>query len=480
MSGENTPLLSDNNNNKSSGTPRDGDNIEDTQRQRRRDRHYTHHYNHYHAQGQACNTRCDSAIDLLATAEAETPDLLAERPGQGSSFLAYVNVVCIVAGSGTLALPYTLKLAGWIGVGILILSLIMSIYAANVLVKCLYYDGKTRLSSYQEVGRHAFGRGGSMAVWFFYTTTVIGVPVMFLILAGTELKNIVVGTDIDVKGWIWICAAIVAVPFVCFKSLKEVAITSVLGALATLVLVVVVVRGSILDLGNPIYANVLHNLMVFAHLPTAVASMSMCFGGNVIYIHVEESMRYPKSWNRVVAAALCTCTVLYLATAIPGYLAYGDLAESPILNNLPKDVFTTIGTVVIIIHVLFTAPIPLTSLALEIERLFAITIEFRGATTERFLRTLLRLTIIAVCGTIACTVPYFGDFLALLGALSNCTLAFVLPVACYVKLVGWRAGMKWGEVVWCFGVLVVGVVGAVVGSFDAVRALKEDFERDHP
>lgn len=139
---------------------------------------------------------------------------------------------------------------------------------------------------------------------------------MFLILAGTGLKPMF-ALDISARSWIWICAIIVAVPFVLIKTMKEAVITSVLGALATVVLVVVAVRGSILDLDNPVYADVNHNLVIFSHFPTAVASISICFGGNVIYVHVEESMRYPKSWNRVVTGALCTCTIFYLAVAIP-------------------------------------------------------------------------------------------------------------------------------------------------------------------
>ncbi|KAF9347687.1 hypothetical protein BGX26_000849 [Mortierella sp. AD094] len=91
-------------------------------------------------------------------------DLLAKRPKQGSSLSAYANILCAVAGTGTLSLPYALKMGGWIGVGVLILSLLMSIYAAILLMKCLYYDGRQRLSSYQEVGRHAFGRTGLIAV----------------------------------------------------------------------------------------------------------------------------------------------------------------------------------------------------------------------------------------------------------------------------------------------------------------------------
>jgi amino acid permease len=333
-----------------------------------------------------------------------------------------------------------------------------------------------RLSSYQEVGQHAFGRTGLIAVWFFYGTTVIGVPVMFLILAETGLKN-VVDADIGTKTWIWICAALVAIPFLSMKTMKDVALTSTFGALATVVMVVVAVRGSILDIHNPVYEDVKHSFVILAHLPSAVATISMCFGGNVIYIHVEESMRYPKSWNRVVAAALGTCSIFYLVTAVVGYLAYGDLAESPIFNNLPQDTFTKIGTVVIVFYVLLTAPMLLTSLALEIERQASITIESRGKVMERIYRTALRTAIIGVCGFIACTVPYFGDFWSLLGALSNCTLIFVLPTLCYAKLIGLRH-MPWYESVWCAVIVAVGIVCAVIGSIDAAKALKRDFEND--
>ncbi|KAG0305088.1 hypothetical protein BGZ98_004615 [Dissophora globulifera] len=405
-------------------------------------------------------------------------DLLAERPEQGSNFLAYANVVCVVAGTGTLGLPYALKMGGWIGVGILLLSLIMSVYTAILLMRCLYYNGKYRLSSYQEIGRHAFGRVGLVAVWFFHTSIVLGAPIMYLILAGTEMKSLITGADISTTVWIWICAAVVAVPFVLMKTLKEVAVMSVFGALATVILVIVAVRGSIVDMNNPAYANVHHDNVIWANLPTTVASISICFGGNVVYIHVEEAMRHPKSWNRVVAAALGTCCVLYLATAIPGYITYGNLAESPILNNLPKDVFTKVGTVVIIIHVILAAPILLTSFALEFERLTDITVARRGKIMERVYRTLTRLAVVGICGGIACTVPYFDNFLSLLGALGNCTLIFILPILCYFKLIGWRQ-MKWYELIWCAIIVIIGAVSAVIGSVDAIKALKVSFETDH-
>lgn len=50
-----------------------------------------------------------------------------DRSKQGSSFTAFFNVVCVVAGTGALGLPYALSQGGWIGLFILGLSWILSV-----------------------------------------------------------------------------------------------------------------------------------------------------------------------------------------------------------------------------------------------------------------------------------------------------------------------------------------------------------------
>jgi amino acid permease len=50
-----------------------------------------------------------------------------DRSKQGSSFTAFFNVVCVVAGTGALGLPYALAQGGWIGLFILGLSWILSV-----------------------------------------------------------------------------------------------------------------------------------------------------------------------------------------------------------------------------------------------------------------------------------------------------------------------------------------------------------------
>ncbi|KAG0358661.1 transmembrane amino acid transporter protein-domain-containing protein [Gamsiella multidivaricata] len=406
-------------------------------------------------------------------------DLLAERPSQGGNISAFFNIVCVVAGTGTLGLPYSLAKGGWIGVGILVLSMIMSIYTGILIIKCIYYNGHTRLASYQEIGQQAFGRIGLIAVWFFHTSIVLGAPVMYFILSGTEIRGLTQAhVNISDKVWIWICCGVVSIPFMLMKTLKEVSLLSIFGVIATAVLVGVTMVESAVDYKNH-KDTVKYDAAILRNLPLAVATISVCFGGNVVYMHVEESMRYPRAWNKVLIWAMIACCFMYAMVAIPGYLTYGPDATSPILSSLPEGASRKVATITIVAHVLLAAPVLMTSFALEVERVMSISVEQRGVVKERIYRTIVRLIIMGVVGGIACLVPFFDSFLSLLGALGNCMLIYVLPIGFYWKLFGWRQ-MRWYELVWCGIILVIGLLSCVIGSIDAIKDLHRDFTQGRP
>jgi amino acid permease len=63
----------------------------------------------------------------LAESEYDPLEFGIDRSKQASSFTAFFSVVCVVAGTGALGLPYALAQGGWIGLFILGLSWILSI-----------------------------------------------------------------------------------------------------------------------------------------------------------------------------------------------------------------------------------------------------------------------------------------------------------------------------------------------------------------
>jgi amino acid permease len=61
---------------------------------------------------------------------------------------------------------------------------------------------------------------------------------------------------------------------------------------------------------------------------------------------------------------------------------------------------------------------------------------------------------------IACTVPHFGSLMSLIGAFGNCTLIFIFPVVCNLKLTGFRNKPIY-ELAWYALIFLLGVVGLV-------------------
>ena len=131
---------------------------------------------------------------------------------------------CVVAGSGTLGIPYAIQQGGWITVLLLILSAIMSIYANIKLIECLYHDNKSRRISMSQVAYDAFGKFGLVVTSFFFNSLSIGCPILFLILSGENFQTLFndnFGINLGMENWIFICATLMCVPFVLLKTMKE-------------------------------------------------------------------------------------------------------------------------------------------------------------------------------------------------------------------------------------------------------------------
>ncbi|RKP07202.1 transmembrane amino acid transporter protein-domain-containing protein [Thamnocephalis sphaerospora] len=411
----------------------------------------------------------------LSSAEADRQEEQAHRTG--SSFGAYFNIICVIAGTGTLQLPLAMHQGGWIGLLLIVMSGVMAIYTGNLLIRCLYINPGQRLAGYAAVGEQAFGRVGRYVVMFFNYAIMLGVGCIYIMLTGTQTYSLLKDAGIEVlseRAWIAVAGAIVLVPLVLLKSLKEAALLSVFGTLTTMVVVVVAAALSIIDIHKPDHAPAHHVFVNPSQLAIALASISFSFGGNVIYPHVEATMRHPGSWSRVLTYAVFTIMGIYMVIAIPGYLAYGDQAQSPIFLNLPKGAATTSATILITIHVILAAPILLTSFALDVERSWGIEVKRLGRAKEFIYRAAVRATTVTALTVIAMVVPFFGDFMSLLGAFANCMVVFVLPVVCYLRLFGWRS-VRVVELAWCTLVIAVGLFGCVLGAIDAIKALHKDF-----
>ncbi|KAF9578529.1 hypothetical protein BGW38_005620, partial [Lunasporangiospora selenospora] len=312
---------------------------------------------------------------------------------------------------------------------------------------------------------------------------IFGCAVIYIILSATlleEMLDTLASVHKPIYVYIAVCTTFVWLCLISTKSMKEVALLSILGTCATLGVVLITVGVSIHEITAHVSQTpIVHKFVDWSRLPIAFATMSFAYGGNVVYPHVEQSMAHPRQWNRVVWTALSFCFVMYLAIGISGYLAFGTETVNPILENLPQGAWTTMANSLITLHVLLAAPIMLTSMSMMVESFISTrSPRFQqGSTVEQFLKRAVPRTIIMFfAGLIASIVPYFGDMMDLLGALTVCLLVFILPVLFYYRLGGLKAA-GWVHRIWAGFIALVGFGAMCMGTIDALRHLAGDLKR---
>jgi amino acid permease len=124
-------------------------------------------------------------------------------------------------------------------------------------------------------------------------------------------------------------------------------------------------------------------------------------------------------------------------------------------------------------HVVLAYPIPLNPVSLQIERMLGIDKQVgrRELISRIFTRTLLVLLSVFI----ASVVPYFGDILQLVSALSIVVVAFVFPPWFYYLLYRHR-GLAWSQIILMSSIAVLGIAASVVGVYFAIKGLIHDIQ----
>lgn len=352
----------------------------------------------------------------------------------------------------------------------------MAVYSGIILIRCLYYKPGQRLHDYKAIGTAAFGWPGYIVASSLHTLNLFGCPALYLVLASDNMSRLLEGTagELTYKIWVVIWGVFLLIPSLILKTLKEVTAIAAIGALCTMMAVfVVLIQGPMTRNASPV--EVVHDGVIWEGFPVALATIAFSFGGNNTYPHVEHALKKPHQWKYAVMAGLSTCTCLYFLTAVPGYWSFGRNTMSPIYNSLPEGVGRMLSMIVMTIHVILAIPIYTTSFSLEFEKFSNCSEERWGKFGAWVGRAIIRTCTMGILVILACFIPFFDDFMGLIGALANCGLVFLLPVICYLRLTGVR-NKPWYELAFALLTIFLGIIGCVFGTIDAIKSLVRDFQ----
>ncbi|KAJ2646325.1 hypothetical protein IWW40_005503 [Coemansia sp. RSA 1250] len=420
---------------------------------------------------------------------------------KGSSFNAFVNILCLAIGVGSLQLAYIVKQSGWIGTTFIVFAAGIAFLNAVITIKCMYLKpGGGRIVGYHNIGFEAFGNAGYYTITVFNIVNIIGSIGIYVILASNNISDMFAQANVHIspRTLMIASATVMCMPTLFAKTLAETMLVSLIGTLTSVIVTVVVIVMACLypirNGENPVgnYTGpISHSAAIPGGFAMALSSVTFAYLGTTIVPHIEGGMRHPEKFNRVFGSALSVIAAIYVVMAATGYWAYGDQTMSPITDNFPKSkclyycvVFiansivpiawpTTLAEICITIHVLFAGPLYLVQMSLEIES--GLGILQKKPQAQRVWRMAVRIGSALVILAIAEAIPFFDDVIALVGALTNPVLIYLAPIACYVKLKGWRNCSRISLVglalLLAFGMAISGF-GLVQTIFDIIKSFK--------
>ncbi|KAJ4768550.1 hypothetical protein LUZ62_078925 [Rhynchospora pubera] len=204
--------------------------------------------------------------------------------------------------------------------------------------------------------------------------------------------------------------------------------------------------------------------------------------GNGILPEIQATLAPPAAGKMEKGLRLCYVVIFFTfySAAISGYWAFGNQVNSNVLKNLMPDSGPSLAptwllglVVVFVLLQLFAIGLIYSQVAYEImEKNSADSTQGMFSKRNLIPRLILRTLYVIFCGFMAAMLPFFGDIIAVVGALGFIPLDFILPLLLYNMAL---RPSKTKATFWFNIVIMVTFTGVgIIGAYSSVRKLVLD------
>eukprot|EP01134_Creolimax_fragrantissima_P000756 CFRG0756T1 len=404
----------------------------------------------------------------------------------------------------------------------------------------MYPHGR-RLHSLLEIGTYAWGRGwtANAILTFLYVMACSGTATAYLIVGGQNLQSIyqLYGGSEDTKlVYFTIGVIICELFFSLFPSLESYQNMSFVGASTStcygfIAIIFSFVLYNSADVPTPSYESV-SGIGGICDFFIGISTVAFLFGMQLVQPDIQNTLRrdnppHNVAYLRGLGGTYFVTVPLYVLSGLGGYLTFGNAVSDDILIDISyvststvSKAFITIAQVAVVVHVsvayqLWAMPVcsriatwdflqnddgsvnHCESLAVHIDKpstLPPIVTSNSQSTvsSKEFMENthagckfplsptmlMIRVSHVAISGLIATAIPFFGDFMALVGSIAVIPLCFICPILFRLAMTD-RSNLKKVEVVWMACVMTVASVIAIAGCAAAVRQIVNDANTYH-
>ncbi|XP_040048320.2 sodium-coupled neutral amino acid transporter 3 [Gasterosteus aculeatus] len=384
--------------------------------------------------------------------------------GKTSFGMSIFNLSNAIMGSGILGLAYAMANTGIILFLILLVSIaILSAYSIHLLLKSA---GVVGIRAYEQLGNRAFGAPGKMLAACIITVHNIGAMSSYLFIVKSELPLVIkafLGEQVDKGEWfldgnylIMIVSAAIILPLALMKHLGYLGYTSGF-SLSCMVFFLISVIYKKFNTFCPL-ANAHHNATAAALLHTAasgandtceaklftvnpqtpytipILAFAFVCHPEVLPIYTELRDATKKRMQKVANVSILAMFVMYLLTALFGYLTFYGGVESELLHTYSQagtlDVLLLCVRVAVLVAVTLTVPVVLFPIRRALLQIF-----FPEKPFSWLVHIGIAFCLIFVVNLLVIFVASIKDIFGLIGATSAPSLIFILPGIFYIRIV---------------------------------------------
>jgi amino acid permease len=271
-------------------------------------------------------------------------------------------------------MPLALRGSGWYGLIVLVLVMSIATYTGILLGRPFNQDQS--LMNYDDLGSKCYPRWGRILTAICQIATLVGVSIIFLILAGEFLRSLLHDAVPHVNNleWTVICAAVL-LPFCFLRTLSETWWIALLGMTASTIAIVCILVGAIQHGKLP---DVKYDDITFTSFIQSFTKFAFAFSAHPVFPSVQRSMKDRSKFSLAVFISLGFAFILYALTATVSYAMFGEETQGNIYVNIGlQSVPATIGMIALVFHLLFAFVIILNPVFINLEKHIGLGLEIR-------------------------------------------------------------------------------------------------------
>ncbi|XP_043936223.1 sodium-coupled neutral amino acid transporter 5 [Protopterus annectens] len=387
--------------------------------------------------------------------------------GKTSFGMSAFNLSNAIMGSGILGLAYAMSNTGIILFVFLLLCIaILSGYSIHLLLKSA---GVVGIRAYEQLGMRAFGHPGKVVAALIISMHNIGAMSSYLFIVKYELPLVIqafMGLIEKKEFWylngnylIIIVSIFIILPLALMKQLGYLGYTSGFSLTCMVFFLISVIYKKFhipcpLNVTmhhehvNQTYSNVSLTSVIdddtclaklfTVNTQTAYTIPILAFAfvchPEVLPIYTELRSPTKKRMQNVANVSVLAMFIMYLSTAVFGYLTFYGQVESEMLHTYskvdPLDTLILCVRVAVLVAVTLTVPVVLFPIRRALQQLL-----FPGKQFSWIRHIAIAISLLVFVNILVIFVPNIRDIFGIIGATSAPSLIFILPGVFYVRII---------------------------------------------